>query len=78
MGTYYFSILEYCKGNIEDFDEKLSRAFIKHIERGIPLYLANDSFTLSVQDCIDEWGEFEEIDTDEIDVEDFLIWALDE
>ena len=79
METFYYnSILDYCKDNIENFEKKLSRAFIKHIERGIPLYLANESFTLAVQDSIDEWGEFEEIDTDEIDVEDFLIWALDE
>lgn len=77
MENYFVDILDYCKDNIERFETRLNRAFCKHIERGIPLYLANESFTLAVQDFIDEWCDLEEVDTDLIDVEDFLYWALD-
>lgn len=77
MEQYFSDILDYCKDNVERFETRLNRAFCKHIERGIPLYLANESFTLAVQDSIDEWCDLEEVDTDLIDIEDFLYWALD-
>lgn len=77
MEQHFADILDYCKDNIRGFETRLNKAFCRHIERGIPLYLANESFTLAVQDSLDEWGEFEEVDADSIDVEEFLYWALD-
>lgn len=77
MEKYFADILDYCKDNIERFETRLNKAFCKHIEKGIPFYLANESFSLAVQDSLDEWGEFEDVETDSIDVEEFLYWALD-
>ena len=77
MEQHFSDILDYCKDNIERFENRLNRAFCKHIEKGIPFYLANESFTLAIQDSIDEWCDLEEVDVDLIDVEEFLYWALD-
>lgn len=77
MEQHFADILDYCKDNVRGFETRLNKAFCRHIEKGIPFYLANESFTLAVDDSIEEWCELEEVDNDLIDTEEFLYWALD-
>lgn len=78
MEQHFADILNYCNDNIKGFENRLNRAFCRHFEQRIPLYLASESLTLAVQDCIDEWCDCEEVDSDLIDVEEFLDWASNE
>ena len=77
METRFKEVFDYCADNIERLEKRISRAFCRHIERGIPIYLANEGLTLEIQDSIDEWCDLEEVDSDQIDIEEFMEWVID-
>lgn len=79
MNEYFTALLDYCRENVESFDKRFSRAFCRHIERCIPIYLACPSFTDEVSDAIDEYCDIEDIEPNDIDIEEFFIMvAYDE
>ena len=78
MKQMYLDILSYCEANIEDFGERLDRAYTLIDRWRAPLYQVDGSLHDAIWDCIEEWADENELDLEEIEADidiDELIWT---
>lgn len=72
MEDLYKTLADYCRENIEDYDERVDRALTLIDKWRAPLYQVDSSLYNAMMDMIDEWGEENEVDVEEVDIEELI------
>ena len=66
MEEMYKSLAEYCRENIEDYDEKVSYALGQIDKWRAPLHMVDNSLFMEISDAIDDWCDENDYDVDEV------------
>jgi hypothetical protein len=72
MEEMYKTLAQYCKDNIEDYEERVDRALTLIDRWRAPLYQVDSSLYGAMVDMVDEWGEENEINVEEVDIEELI------
>lgn len=72
MTELYKTLNEYCRANIEDYDERVDHALTLIDKWRAPLYQVDNSLYNAMMDMIDEWGEENEINVEDVDIEELI------
>lgn len=72
MDKLYLALAEYCKANIEDFDLRADRALTLIDKWRSPLYAVDNSLYSAMVDMVEEYGEENEVDVEDVEIEQIL------